>query len=266
MPSPIKDQSEATNGNFPSCLPADNPTQCFWQVDGHDLSTHRSTDELPGHSDVVIIGAGYAGVSTAYHLVQELGDSARSVTILEARSACSGATGRNGGHLRPDLYGHIPTYIDRAGARAGAEIAEFEIAHLTAMKKVIEEENIDCDFTLARSFDVWCNRDAAEKAKAVYDYMVSRKFDYMEDVAFYTGANVEGVSDASGEEIEISMLTCCRYVVSKVPWHVHRTRPGRYGRINSSCISFRSSSRPIKSTFKHTRQSYRLTQTKMGVS
>lgn len=260
-----KDQPEATNGDFPSCLPADNPTQCFWQKDGHNLSTHRSTDELPGHGDIVIVGAGYAGVSTAYHLVQALGDSARSVTILEARSACSGATGRNGGHLRPDLYGHIPTYIDRAGARAGAEIAEFEIAHLRAIKKVIEEENIDCDFTLARSFDVWCNRDAAEKAKAVYDDMVSRKFDYMEDVIFYTGANVEGVSDASGDGIEISMLTCPRYVVSKVPWHVHRTRPVRCGRINSLCISSRSSSRPIKSTFKHTRQSYRLTQIKMAV-
>lgn len=163
-------------------------------MEGHDFSNHRSTDELPSHSDIVIIGAGYAGVATAYHLAQELGDSRRSITILEARSACSGATGRNGGHLRPDLYGHIPTYIDRAGAKSGAEIAEFEIAHVKAMKKFIEEEMIDCDFTLARSFDVWCNKEAAQKAKAVYDYMVSEKFDHMDDVAFYTGDQVEGVS------------------------------------------------------------------------
>lgn len=264
MPSSITDQSEATNGNIPQCLPVDNPTQCFWQMEGHDLSNHRSTEELPEHSDIVIIGAGYAGVGTAYHLVQELGDSARSVTILEARSACSGATGRNGGHLRPDLYGHIPTYIDRAGVKAGAEIAEFEIAHVRAMKKFIEEENIDCDFTLARSLDIWCNKEAAEKAKAVYDHMVSQNLDYMEDVAFYTGDKVEGVSDASDAEEEASMLTCGRYVVSKAPWHVHRTRPGRFGHTNSLCISFRSSLPPIKSTSKHTRQSYPLMQTKTG--
>lgn len=233
-------------------------------MEGHDLSNHRSTEELPEHSDIVIIGAGYAGVGTAYHLVQELGDSARSVTILEARSACSGATGRNGGHLRPDLYGHIPTYIDRAGVKAGAEIAEFEIAHVRAMKKFIEEENIDCDFTLARSLDIWCNKEAAEKAKAVYDHMVSQNLDYMEDVAFYTGDKVEGVSDASDAEEEASMLTCGRYVVSKAPWHVHRTRPGRFGHTNSLCISFRSSLPPIKSTSKHTRQSYPLMQTKTG--
>lgn len=210
MPSTMADHSDATNGNVPSCLPVDNPGDCFWQMAGHDLSNYRSTDELPDHSDIVIIGAGYAGVATAYHLAQELGDLARSITILEARSACSGATGRNGGHLRPDLYGHIPTYIDRAGAKAGAEIAEFEIAHVKAIKKFIEEERIDCDFTLTRSFDVWCNKEAAQKAKAIYDYMVSEKFDHMEDVAFYTGDHVEGVSYALQDDLRNPRADLCQ--------------------------------------------------------
>lgn len=148
-------------------LPAPNPGECFWQNNVHELSDHRSTEHLPEHSDIVIIGAGYAGVSTAYHLVKNESNADKSITILEARGACSGATGRNGGHLRPDLYGHIPTYMDRAGAQAGAEIAEFEIAHLQALKKLIEEENIDCDFTMARTIDVWCNEEAAKNAKAV---------------------------------------------------------------------------------------------------
>jgi glycine/D-amino acid oxidase-like deaminating enzyme len=152
---------------------------------------------LPEHSDIVIIGAGYAGVSTAYHLVKEPSDANQSITILEARSACSGATGRNGGHLRPDLYGHIPTYVDRAGLRAGAEIAEFEIAHLHAIKKLIEAESIDCDFTLSRTIDVWCNDEAAKKAKAVYDQMVARNLEYMDDVIFYIGKDAEGASDIS---------------------------------------------------------------------
>jgi len=62
------------------------------------------------------------------------------------------------------------------------------------MKKFTEKEQIGCDFTLTRSFDVWCNEEAALKAKAVYDYMVSETFDYMEDVAFYTGDKVEGMN------------------------------------------------------------------------
>lgn len=184
-----------SNSAVSKCLPVSNPGDCFWQSEKHRLHDHRSTEDLPTHSDVVIVGAGYAGVSTAYHLVKEGGDSVKSITIIEARGACSGATGRNGGHLRPDLYGHIPTYVERGGPRAGAEIAEFEIAHVKEMKKLIEKENIDCDFSLCRTVDVWCNEEMAKKAKAVYDQMVKNDFEYMDDVIFYTGKEVEGVSE-----------------------------------------------------------------------
>ncbi|KAH8597736.1 FAD dependent oxidoreductase superfamily [Bisporella sp. PMI_857] len=180
------------------CLPVPNPAVPFWQKDVHKLHDHRSTEEMPRHSDVVIIGAGYAGISAAYHLVNEKSWGDRSITILEARGVCSGATGRNGGHLRPDFYGHIPTYIDRAGAEAGLEIAEFEIANVNAIKKVIEKEKISCDFTLTRTIDVWCNEESAQQAKQVYDQMVARKFEYMDDVIFYTGKAAEGICGVKG--------------------------------------------------------------------
>ncbi|RDW77707.1 FAD dependent oxidoreductase superfamily-like protein [Coleophoma cylindrospora] len=190
---PTKPASEV-----PKCLPVSNPAKCFWQSEKHKLHDHRSTEELPPHSDVVIIGAGYAGVSTAYHLVKEASDSIKSITILEARGACSGATGRNGGHMRPDLYGHIPTYVERGGVQAGAEIAEFEIAHVKAIKRIVEAEKIDCDFTLSRTIDVWCNEESAKKAKAVYDQMLENNFEYMDDVIFYTGKEVEGICGVKG--------------------------------------------------------------------
>lgn len=179
------------------CLPTATPGECFWQSQRDELHDHRSTEQLPEHTDVLIIGAGYSGVSTAWHIIKDYPDAKKSIAILEARGACSGATGRNGGHARPDFCGHITTYMDRAGVRAGAEIAEFEISTLRALKKFITEENIDCDFTLTRSIDVWCNEDAAAKAKAVYDMMVAQGLDYMDDAVFYTGEKVEGVSPYS---------------------------------------------------------------------
>lgn len=193
----------------PSCLPTVTPGECFWQTHRDELIDHRSTEDLPTHSDIVIIGAGYAGVSAAYHLTKD-GDQSKSITILEARGACSGATGRNGGHCRPDFYGHIPKYMDRAGDHAGAEIAEFEIANLRALKRVIEQENIDCDFALARSVDVWCNEESAKSAKAVYDRVVAAGFEYMDDAVFYTGEQVEGVSypaTVSARLVEMKNLT-----------------------------------------------------------
>lgn len=189
-----------------------NPLKSFWHTELHELHDHRSTEQLPEHSDVVIIGAGYAGVSTAYHLAKDPTFAQKSITILEARGACSGATGRNGGHLRPDLYGHIPTYVDRAGEEAAREVAEFEISHVAVIKKLIEEEKIDCDFTLTRSTDVWCNEAAAKNAKATFDQMVARGFKYLDDAAFYTGKNVEGVS------LHILRSTLQEKAVGRVPF------------------------------------------------
>ncbi|KFY18620.1 hypothetical protein V493_08466 [Pseudogymnoascus sp. VKM F-4281 (FW-2241)] len=186
------------DGHVSNCLPVPNPTLPFWQKDVHKLDDHRSTEQLPDHSDIVIIGAGYAGVSVAYHIISQEGCVDHSITILEARGACSGATGRNGGHLRPDLYGHIPTFVDRAGAEAGLEIAEFEIAHVNAIKKVIEKEKIDCDFTLTRTIDVWCNEESATQANQIYNQMVARNFEYMDDVIFYTGKAAEGICGVKG--------------------------------------------------------------------
>lgn len=176
------------------CFPGPNPARCFWQDERDEFSDYRSTETLPEDADIVIIGAGYAGVSTAYHLTEQDGGATKSICILEARAACSGATGRNGGHCRPDFYGHIPTYMDRAGARAGAEIAEFEIATLRDLKMFIDQEKIDCNFTLTRSLDVWCNKNSAQKALAVYQRMAAEMFEYMDDVVFYTGEKVPGVS------------------------------------------------------------------------
>jgi len=80
-------------------LPVQNPTESFWHTELHKLHNHRTTENLPDSCDVVIIGAGYAGVSTAYNLAKGIEGGANpslSITIIEARGACSGATGRNG--------------------------------------------------------------------------------------------------------------------------------------------------------------------------
>ncbi|TGO20286.1 hypothetical protein BPAE_0314g00080 [Botrytis paeoniae] len=191
-----------TSRNFQT--PAKDSTKPFWHSERHYLHDYRSTDILSVNDiiDVVIIGAGYAGVATAYNLVKNdiaSDHSKLSVMILDARSVCSGATRRNGGHLRPDLYGHIPKYINRAGVRAGAEIAEFEIAHVQALKELIFREKIDCDSTLTRTCDVWNNQDAADEAKVVYDRLrLDPELSHMEDIQFIIGKDAETVSGVKG--------------------------------------------------------------------
>ena len=57
---------------------------------------HRPED-LPAEADVVVIGGGIMGLSTAYSLAQ---DGVSKIVVLEKSYLCSGASGRNGGGVR----------------------------------------------------------------------------------------------------------------------------------------------------------------------
>lgn len=98
----------------PSRLPVPNATLPFWRTELHPLDNHRSTPALPAKVDIAVVGAGYAGASIVYHLFKQSKDKGTpppSIVILEAREACSGATGRNGNVLlssynKPDMTVH----------------------------------------------------------------------------------------------------------------------------------------------------------------
>ncbi len=75
--------------------PVPNSTLSYWRTELHEIDSIRTTEELPQECDILIIGAGLSGVSTAYHLLDG-NASPPSIVILEAREVCSGATGRNG--------------------------------------------------------------------------------------------------------------------------------------------------------------------------
>lgn len=80
-------------------FPVNGGMTSFWRSQPDTLDNHRSTETLPESSNIVIIGAGYTGAATAYHCLeqgQSTGRKKPSIMILEARQACSGATGRNG--------------------------------------------------------------------------------------------------------------------------------------------------------------------------
>jgi glycerol-3-phosphate dehydrogenase len=88
----------------PVSLPRNGPTVSYWQDPPDRIADHRTTDQLPASADMVIIGSGITGAAVAWNLlkhvpVPRIGDSddaAPKIVMLEARQACSGATGRNG--------------------------------------------------------------------------------------------------------------------------------------------------------------------------
>ncbi len=76
-----------------------------------------SLPELVGDhiADVVVVGAGFTGLSTAIHL-REMGIP---VTIVEAAEPGWGASGRNNGQVIPTLSGHDPSNMVARHGEAG---------------------------------------------------------------------------------------------------------------------------------------------------
>ncbi len=78
-------------------LPRPNPTISYWQDPPDAIADLHSTPSLPEVADIAVIGSGISGSCIVYNILERLPGT--KVVMLEARQACSGATGRNGESL-----------------------------------------------------------------------------------------------------------------------------------------------------------------------
>jgi len=117
---------------------------------GETTSPWMAWDETPEYSpldthtraDVVIVGAGIAGMTTAYMLARE----GRSVIVLDDGTVGGGETGRTTAHLSnalDDRYYDLERMFGERGARLAAES---HTAAIDCIERIAREEEIDCDF------------------------------------------------------------------------------------------------------------------------
>ncbi|KAJ7111232.1 FAD dependent oxidoreductase [Mycena epipterygia] len=125
-------------------LPIPNPSRSYWCVPQSSLDSRESKEDpsIPAYADVVIIGSGIAGTAIARTLLASNEDTPLRVVMLEARDVCSGATGRNGGHISPNSYQDYFQLAAAYGASAAQAIIRFRLAHLPALLAVAEEEGL----------------------------------------------------------------------------------------------------------------------------
>jgi glycine/D-amino acid oxidase-like deaminating enzyme len=93
-------------------------------------------------ADVCVIGAGIAGLTTAYLLAKE----GRFVVVLEARSIGSGMTGFTTAHLScalDDRYYDLERRIGLEGTRLAADS---HASAIDCIERIVNEEQIRCDF------------------------------------------------------------------------------------------------------------------------
>ncbi|MBG0816922.1 FAD-binding oxidoreductase [Planomonospora sp. ID82291] len=94
-------------------------------------------------ADVVIVGAGYTGLWTAYYLKKA--DPALRVVVLEREFAGYGASGRNGGWLVGELAGTPERYARTHGDDAARRFQRVMFETVDEVVAVARDERIDAD-------------------------------------------------------------------------------------------------------------------------
>jgi glycine/D-amino acid oxidase-like deaminating enzyme len=95
--------------------------------------------------DIAIIGGGYTGLSTAYHLGQKFGLSAH---VLEANRIGWGCSGRNGGFANLGIgKTSMEGWIKRWGEAEARRIFDQSGEAVRLVRQLLSEEGIDADAT-----------------------------------------------------------------------------------------------------------------------
>jgi len=121
--------------------PADRPGfNCVWE---ETAAAGETFPPLSGRAsaDVVVVGGGYTGLSTALHLSEK----GVKVVLLEAREPGWGASGRNGGQVIPGLKYDPPEMVSKYGPDLGGRMAEFAGGAPGLVFGLIDRLGIDCD-------------------------------------------------------------------------------------------------------------------------
>ncbi|RGP80100.1 FAD dependent oxidoreductase superfamily [Fusarium longipes] len=134
-------------------FPVRDPVDSYWQLPPHRIANHRSTPDLPSNVDHVIIGSGITGAVVAHELFER--DPSASILMLEARTAASAASGRNGGHCRAGWWHRFPRHVEKYGEEEAVKIDNLENANVQAMADFVRLHNVKCDFKPVETAEVF---------------------------------------------------------------------------------------------------------------
>jgi glycine/D-amino acid oxidase-like deaminating enzyme/nitrite reductase/ring-hydroxylating ferredoxin subunit len=123
---------------------------------GHTRSIWMATAEVPEYpalmediqADVCVVGAGIAGLSTAYLLAKE----GKRVVVLDDGPIAGGETGRTTAHLS-NVFDDRYYEVEREHGTPAAKLTcESHTAAIDTIERIVRGEGIDCDF---RRLDGW---------------------------------------------------------------------------------------------------------------
>ncbi|HEY8562590.1 MAG TPA: FAD-dependent oxidoreductase [Pyrinomonadaceae bacterium] len=121
-------------------------TVSYWEASEDLLETGAL--RAAGEADVCIIGAGIAGLTTAYRLVR----AGKSVIVVDDGVIGGGETSRTTAHLSNAIDDRLYRIIDWHGEEKARLAFEAHTAAIDEIERITGEENIECDFRRVDGF------------------------------------------------------------------------------------------------------------------
>ena len=161
------------------------------------------------HADVVVVGAGYAGLSSAIELAQR----GYKVIVLEADLICSGASGRNGGQTIVGVASGQEPFESQLGLDQSKLAWDMSLEAIRIVDERIAQFDIACD----RVHGYITVADSPRKARALVAEVESleQKYGFKSDLA--QGSDVQR---------HIQSPLYCASAFEPVSGHLH---PLKYG-------------------------------------
>ncbi len=118
----------------------DERSRSFWMADAavHDAAPLTADERC----DVVVVGAGIAGLSVAY----ELARFGRQVIVIDRGRIGMGQTARTTAHLASELDDYYHELISVRGEDQARLYHDSQVAAVNRIEAIVRDEGIDCDF------------------------------------------------------------------------------------------------------------------------